>query len=247
MSTITNYPSYLEVNIDGKITTFTKPYSCVADTEQDIILRDLFLNQVLVYLPDLEGWEYTDVYDLQAQIMALNVVDSSDFYEFIGNVTQAGSSDVQQITSGSTTKGVTYLINNSGDSDYTICGAPNNDTGTMFIGNGEEPVWGSSGELKYDNGAPVINVLKNTLGNVWFTYSDVGLYNVNNSLYSLYNSSTIIQNGGDFSQMYDIKGDITIGSDPENPSNLRIITYDSENNLTNDILKNTTIHIRVKK
>lgn len=76
-------------------------------------------------------------------------------------------------------------INNTianGGSDFTNVGASNNEVGTWFIATGENPIWGDSyGELTYNDAAPVATVLENTIGNVWFTYGDVGNYYLNSN------------------------------------------------------------------
>jgi hypothetical protein len=80
--------------------------------------------------------------------------------------------------------GVTYQISlNDGTGDFTNVGAPNNNIGTYFVATGTTPNnWGTPGDvcLNYNTGAPVVTVLENTIGNIWFTYSDVGIYKLNN-------------------------------------------------------------------
>jgi hypothetical protein len=66
--------------------------------------------------------------------------------------------------------------------DFTNVGAPNNDVGTWFVATGTIPnSWGVDPEnnLIYYPGAPVVTVLENTIGNIWFTYADIGNYTVN--------------------------------------------------------------------
>ena len=94
---------------------------------------------------------------------------------FTALLTQNDGSDLQTIYSANLTIGVTYLINGNGAGwDFTNVGAPNNDSGTYFIATGTTPNdWGLQvvGEsLVYDNGAPRVSVLENTIGNVWFEY-----------------------------------------------------------------------------
>jgi hypothetical protein len=92
---------------------------------------------------------------------------------------QYGSDSPETKTDGSLTIGVTYYISNVEDADYgdfTNVGAPDNVIGTYFIATGYEPnEWGKT-TLSYDLGAPVANVLENTIGNVWFTYEATGRY-----------------------------------------------------------------------
>ena len=81
--------------------------------------------------------------------------------------------------------GQTYLIEfNDGTGDFTNVGAPNNNQGTYFVATGTTPNnWGTSGDvcLSYNTGAPIVTVLENTIGNIWFTYEGEGQYNINSS------------------------------------------------------------------
>jgi hypothetical protein len=100
-------------------------------------------------------------------------------------LTQSGVDDVQTIGSDDIQPlviGVTYTIqSNVGDADFTNVGASNNDVGTSFVATGTTPnSWGTPGDnvINYDEGAPVVTVLENTIGNVWFIYQNIGTYEV---------------------------------------------------------------------
>ena len=96
-------------------------------------------------------------------------------------LTQTGGDDPQTISAGTLVVGVTYEITNyqSGD-DFTNIGAPLNETGIKFVATGTSPnVWTNNSELSYNNGAPVVTVLENTIGNINFQYSSIGNYTVN--------------------------------------------------------------------
>lgn len=74
-----------------------------------------------------------------------------------------------------------YIFENNtlqnGGTDFTNVGAANNEVGTWFIATGTTPIWGaSSGDVTANEGAPVATVLENTIGNIWFTYNDIGIY-----------------------------------------------------------------------
>ena len=134
--------------------------------------------------------------DMQQWYTMQDVADSVQPYKvFTALLTQSGEDDPNTLESGDLlTIGVTYLIGN-GDNDpgdFLNVGAPNNDEGTYFVATGETPnKWGKT-SLAYNTGAPVVTVLENTIGNVWFTYADIGLYKcVSNGLF---NSSTIVNN-----------------------------------------------------
>lgn len=94
-------------------------------------------------------------------------------------LTQNGGDNEDTSGSGDNlTIGRTYLIGNGGDDpgDFLNVGAPNNDEGTYFVATGETPTkWGET-TLTYNTGTPVVTVLENTIGNIWFEYNDVGSY-----------------------------------------------------------------------
>lgn len=95
-------------------------------------------------------------------------------------LTQSGGDNSVEQTSGALTVGVTYYITDSGtvNWDFTNVGAPNNDIDTYFIATGTTPnSWGDA-ILEYNAGAPVVNVLENTIGNIWFNYDAPGSYNI---------------------------------------------------------------------
>jgi hypothetical protein len=95
-------------------------------------------------------------------------------------LTQSGSDGIAQgISSSPLIIGATYYIEDNGGSgwDFTNVGAPNNDLFTYFVATGENPnSWGIDGQLGYTPGAPVVTVLENTIGNIWFTYDSSGFY-----------------------------------------------------------------------
>jgi len=101
---------------------------------------------------------------------------------------QNGEDGLVVLYEGELTIGVTYLIADDGASgwDFTNVGAPNNDPGTYFVATGTTPnSWGINTDeftvLSYYEGAPVVTVLENTIGNIWFEYGSVGQYNVKSS------------------------------------------------------------------
>jgi hypothetical protein len=86
--------------------------------------------------------------------------------------------------------------------------------------------------------APVATVLENTIGNIWFTYLDVGAYVANsNGLFKENKTATFITTSG-FADDYIVRG-------ARNDNNEVVITniYISGNSL--DSLYLTTIEIRV--
>jgi hypothetical protein len=98
-------------------------------------------------------------------------------------LTQSGESEIDYISNGSLTVGRTYMIVDVpvDGCDFTNVGAPNNEVDTLFVATGTTPnKWGTPSEgentLSFDLGAPVVTVLENTIGNIWFTYDGIGAY-----------------------------------------------------------------------
>jgi hypothetical protein len=107
-------------------------------------------------------------------------------------LTQSGGNNIVGFTGGNTVIGLTYeiyeAVGGATGFDFTNIGAPNNNIGTFFVATGTTPAsWGNNNVgLKYNEGAPTVIVLENTIGNIWFTYGSVGLY-------SIYTDSQFIQ------------------------------------------------------
>jgi hypothetical protein len=97
-------------------------------------------------------------------------------------LTQSGESNVLEKVQGDTlVLGTTYYIFiNEDNVDLTVFGAPNSNEGTSFVCTqvGNLP-GGVNISLQYDTGAPVVKVLENTIGNIWFTYDSMGTFVIN--------------------------------------------------------------------
>lgn len=142
------------------------------------------------------GWsnESNLLWEINKQLQKLigvtnNAIPTYKVYTAL--LTQGGASFLYQLDATThaqnVTKGVTYTISNASDGDFLNVGAPNNDLGTSFvaINNNIPNSWGVSGAaLLFDTGAPVVTVLENTIGNVWWTYGAVGLYYANSGLFT---------------------------------------------------------------
>ena len=88
-------------------------------------------------------------------------------------LTQSGDDQIVDQGAGNITVGVTYKIiaGKNGTWDFTNVGAPNNNGGTYFVATGTTPnEWGES-SLEYNEGAPVVTVLENAIGYIYWTYS----------------------------------------------------------------------------
>jgi hypothetical protein len=158
---------------------------------------------------------------------------------------QSGESGGVNLTEGDDlTIGVTYLIDDGYNFDFTNVGAPNNDVGTYFVATGTTPnSWGIDGLLNYNTGAPTVTVLENTIGDVWFTYEAGGTYSVrSNSLFtsdktvSLNDQTRCLDSGNNFYNLKII---------PQTNEQIEITVSDNDLNGTNDRLTSKLIEIRV--
>jgi hypothetical protein len=137
------------------------------------------------------------------------------------------------------------LINvNDVGGDFTNVGAPNNNVGTSFVATGTTPnSWGDNlnVELEYNTGAPVVTVLENTIGNIWFQYSSVGNYNIWSDSLFTENKTTfsIILMGDDLASGHLCKGYI------QEPNSCGIVTGDISATIDDVLTWKTPIEIRV--
>jgi hypothetical protein len=160
-------------------------------------------------------------------------------------LTQSGGDNPQFASSdtGTLIIGVTYLINDNLGGDFTNVGAPNNNNGTYFVATGTTPnAWGGGGStLIFNTGAPVVTVLENTIGNIWFTYNDVGSYVINSNGLFTSNKTTLNINlmGDDLSAEGVCLGAINTNSE------LTITTGNATTQSDNVLYWSTPIEIRV--
>ena len=113
-------------------------------------------------------------------------------------LTQSGGdvpSVFQNLDNGSLVVGVTYEISSyeAGD-DFTNVGAPSNANGVQFVATGTTAAsWSGATELNFNHGAPVVTVLENTIGNIWFTYNNFGSYQLySDGLFTIGKTTAII-------------------------------------------------------
>ena len=156
--------------------------------------------------------------------------------------------------------GVTYQISlNDGTGDFTNVGAPNNNIGTYFVATGTTPNnWGTPGDvcLDYNTGAPVVTVLENTIGNIYWNTDPLGTIGVywitcDNGLFAN-TVVTFISGGEGFVAGY--SGSAYGNSFPLGPgtgiikqssSTLILLTTDSTGTLSQGMLTEYPIEIRV--
>jgi len=93
-------------------------------------------------------------------------------------LTQSGEDNQETLIDEPLTIGVTYKIGDQagGTWDFTNVGAPNNDIDTYFVATGTTPNSWGNGTLIYNEGAPIVTVLENTIGNIYWIYDSTGVY-----------------------------------------------------------------------
>lgn len=198
------------------------------------------------------GWsqESNLLYQILKQITKLTAVVfglKPKYKVFTALSTQAGPNSVVVLTSGELIIGTTYRIKSyvEGD-DFTNVGAPNNNVDTYFIATGTTPTnWTNSSELNYNEGAPTVIVLENTIGNVWFQFNADGNYlALSDGLFTLGKTFVII---GDLSTSFssDPFGKAIFNNSTEYEGQCEITTSDSTNTLINSQLYSTPIRIEV--
>jgi hypothetical protein len=108
---------------------------------------------------------------------------SSTYKVYSAIVNQSGEYNVIEIdnTNGDLVIGRTYQIiaTDSDSCNFTNVGAPRNDISTYFVATGTTPTsWGNDNKarLQYVEGAPVVNVLENTIGDIVWIYDGTGFY-----------------------------------------------------------------------
>ena len=163
-------------------------------------------------------------------------------------VTQNGGYNLKGYTYGSgpeNPSGITFEIynNDGGTADFTNIGAPDNEIGTKFVSIGGNPnSWGVNmvGELTYDQGAPVVTVLEDTIGGIWFQRNGAGEYQVFFSSLFVIDKTIVILDS--FGQNGNLGTKIThqaLGKQP----NFIITTY--KHGLEDSILYKNTLEIRI--
>lgn len=133
-------------------------------------------------------------------------------------LTQSGVDDPTTITGGSVTEGVSYLlldVFDGGTWDFSNVGGPVHPEYYSFVStSNEEPnSWDGVGMLGYNTAAPIVTVLENTIGNIWFTYDNIGTYLVNsNGLFTTdktWAQSTVINTNPEFC-IFNLGNDLVI-------------------------------------
>jgi hypothetical protein len=143
---------------------------------------------------------------LTSALFSLKEAATPKYKVYTALLTQSGGDSIQDITGGDLTIGVTYYITDRGtvNWDFTNVGALTNNVETYFVATGTTPnSWGDA-NLEYNTGAPVVTVLENTIGNIWFTYESQGFYSarsnnlfINNKTISLVSPNNYFETPSD--------------------------------------------------
>jgi hypothetical protein len=171
-------------------------------------------------------------------------------------LTQSGGDDpsvLQNLDNGTLVIGKTYEIAyyEAGD-DFTNVGAPSNASGVKFVATGTTAAsWSGTTELNFNNGAPIVTVLEDTIGNVCFAFLNDGYYTINSNGLFVENKTfyKITQNnnggggGGNGNFLHYV-----INRDNDNVIFINTLDVDLVSQLSpnaNTLLSNTPIEIRV--
>jgi hypothetical protein len=204
--------------------------------KKSISFKEIYL------INDVEPTDSEDAFNKIIEGIAnFNRGGAAPYKVYTALLTQSGGDNGAELTSGILEIGVTYRIDSTGGSgwDFTNVGASNNNVGTYFVATGTTPNSWQDGQLTYNTGAPVVTVLENTIGNIWFEYVSSGFYRMSsNELFTLGKSWSVIGPSDLISNL--LYQQIFFN----NISNYDIATF-SEGNLTNSLLFNTPIEIRV--
>jgi hypothetical protein len=169
----------------------------------------------------------------------------SSYKVFTALLTQNGASNPQDIDSGNLTVGVTYFINNNVNGDFTNVGAPNNDNGTYFVATGTTPAdWGinlSGDTLTFDTATPVVKVLENTIGDIWFEYNGVGLYKAKSNGSFISNKTAVFITSQGIGAGFGVVSSVFLTG----PTEMILTTQTASSGPVDGNLNNSTFEIRV--
>jgi hypothetical protein len=164
-------------------------------------------------------------------------------------ITQGDVNEVLELDGdgGPLVKGVTYLINvNPLNADLTIYGAPNNLPGTYFVANQNVVTLPYTYDLQlfYNLAVPVVTVLENTLGNIYWSYAGVGTYyaNSDSGAFTLNKTTSSIDQAVSSSNTDTVYYCL---STAQTVNTLRIMTFLPTYDLYDEVLTKRLIEIRV--
>jgi hypothetical protein len=94
-------------------------------------------------------------------------------------LSQRAGDSLITISSGSLDKGVTYLVADNGSPgwDFSNVGGPvYPNVGSFVATSSSTPTSYTGSIVTYNDGAPVVTVLENTIGDIWWEYNSIGYY-----------------------------------------------------------------------
>jgi hypothetical protein len=190
---------------------------------------------VILEFPDKPAGSYT----------IATTSDISSYQVFTALLTQSGGFNPLSLSSGAVQEGVSYRVRDANETaDFSNVGGPG-------LGQAFDYIWFiatasatpnsyGNGQLEYNTGAPVVTVLENTIGDIWFTYTNTGRYSIiSNGLFTDNKTTTF---GSQYNQELDVAIYFTTGG-AATSSEIPITTADGAP--SDGYLQNTPIEIRV--
>ena len=167
-------------------------------------------------------------------------------------LTQNGGSNPQSIGSGPMQHGVTYYFTEFGlpiePWDFSNVGGPVYPNTNSFVATSTAtPNSYGTANMGYNTGAPVVTVLENTIGNIWFDYIGPGQYFIiSDGLFTIHKTlglaGTTFDGANAVTEPVVISCNGVLGCDPPNSIDLRLIGGDYNGD---SLLSDTPIEIRV--
>ena len=185
--------------------------------------------------------------DSTGEFVTINELVPQPYKVYTALLAQSGGDNPDSISGdgGTLDIGYTYVISSNPDNyDLTIYGAPNNDSGTYFTCTNSVLAlpYTDSLDIGINYGAPVVTVLENTIGNVWWTWQGKGLFWANSdSLFTRDKTLAFI------SQSTASERDVPVTAYTYGfgRNSVEIETYGSINEKSDGVLNKTPIEIRV--
>lgn len=170
--------SKIQSNYSG---TYNYPYSNEGTDGQSEIALYVYSEDLTAFTPFTGGIRVDGNNYSPARYLSENV-KPTPYKVYTALLTQSGGDDAQAISSGALTQGVTYNFGfvAEGEWDFSNVGGPIYPNTNSFVATSSSiPNSFGNQELNYNNGAPVVTVLENTLGqNVIFGRTSAGAYSV---------------------------------------------------------------------
>ena len=130
---------------------------------------------------------------VNAETAVYTIDDIRGYKVYTALLTQSGEEEELSQASGAVEQGVSYFIGTPKPGsgwDFSNVGGPIWPDMTPFVANSNNtPNNYGSATLVYNTGAPVVTVLEDNIGNIWFTYEGIGNYNINSNSSENFNSA----------------------------------------------------------